>query len=164
MHENYSCKNTNIVDVTPIFNCFIIPIAATSLQKYQKPYAGVVVFHLPCALEVGMNIDDTTTFRVSVWSSYSSCKVGGVNNLLVCTLNITCYIILSMKVDQMIAYALGEMVKPVDSGEGGSEELRMNMNCYEIVTAWVHPRWGRIWDTMLLFSYFVWLVIVTISS
>ena len=40
----------------------------------------------------------------------------------------------------MIAYALGEMVKPVDSGEDGSEELRMNMNCYEIVTAWVHPR------------------------
>ena len=79
-----------IVDVTRIFDCSIIPTAATSLQKYQKPYAGVVVFHLPCALEVGMNIDDTTTFRVSVsffyWSLYSSCKVCGVNNLLVCTL------------------------------------------------------------------------------
>ena len=59
-------QNSDIVDVTLIFNCSIIPTAGTSLQKYQKPYAGVVVFHLPCALEVGMNIDDTATFRVSV--------------------------------------------------------------------------------------------------
>ena len=63
----------------------IIPTAATSLQRYQKPYAGVVVFCLPCALEGGMNIDDTTTFRVSVFfftdlDIRSSYTVDGINN------------------------------------------------------------------------------------
>ena len=70
---------------------------------------------------------------------------------------------MAIKVNQMIAYALGEMVKPVDKGEDGSGELRMNINCYEIVTAWVHPRWGRIslrQDVNIISSY----VIVTITS
>ena len=74
---------------------------------------------------------------------------------------------MAIKVDQMIAYALGEMVKPVDKGEDESGEVRMNINCYEIVTAWVHPRWGRIslrQDVDIIYSYFVWLVIVTINS
>jgi len=50
-----------------------------------------------------------------------------------------------VKVDQMIAYALGEMAKPTWEGEEVEEELPVrwhpaSLNCYEVVTAWVHPR------------------------
>ena len=52
----------------------------------------------------------------------------------------------------MVAYAVGEQMKPASArkeagqeGEGeGEEEGRwrgMGDSCYEVVTAWVHPRY-----------------------
>ena len=49
----------------------------------------------------------------------------------------------------MIAYAVGEMAKPSthdEDEEEGEERMRegrwhpKKWNCYEVVTAWVHPR------------------------
>ena len=43
----------------------------------------------------------------------------------------------------MIGYAVGEMVRTVGGEEGDEPEPRWrpsSNDCYEVVTAWVHPR------------------------
>jgi ribosomal protein S18 acetylase RimI-like enzyme len=42
------------------------------------------------------------------------------------------------QVNQMIGYAVGEVVSPTE-GEYEGEVVRLGRQYYEIVTAWVHP-------------------------
>ena len=143
-------------------------------KQSPNPYAGVVVFCVPMVAEIGRGIVDINSFQVSLaWRR----KNGGrciISHLVHCL----------SQVDQMVAYAVGEMMKQEkEEGDqmkldtapelaGASEDeveeeekeaegvvdnqlqvtvtqaqsspgrrrLLNDSSCYEVVTAWVHPR------------------------
>ncbi len=70
-----------------------------------------------------------------------------------CTLSRPCFSLPSLlptQVDEMVGYAVGEMVKPSANQDGREREEEeeeavtrwrpRSHDCYEVVTAWVHPR------------------------
>ena len=65
--------------------------------------------------------------------------------------------LLMQQVSNMVGYAVGETVDYTsttsedESREEGSgavverQQQSSHLNCYEVVTAWVHPRYGNYW-------------------
>ena len=148
-------------------------VESTSVVKSSpNPYAGVVVFCVPMVAEIGRDVVDINSFQVSLPSQKDYSDI-----LMFCLL----------QVDQMVAYAVGEMMKQANeeddqmspvtahelagAGEDKMEEeergggggivknenhlqvtrtqnqfgsgmkgLSNQVSCYEVVTAWVHPR------------------------
>ena len=112
----------------------VIPVDIVQPHK-TSTYPGVGVFCVPQSLDPPLNQE--TAYQVANLQPLT--VVGGLLTILFIAPH--CF---TTKVQQLVGYAVGEMVVSSESdgdGEDSGDRWRPSTgDCFEVVTAWVHPK------------------------